>query len=471
MYDKSEYAGSASNSETYSKYYKKNYEVNGSPKGYDLEALVRDPQNHMEDIIALAKYYYYKNGLIMRVVNIIRDFGVGELSLNYPTKNKRAKKVVDDFNTRVDINQVIKDILFELTLSGNCAGYNRNGKRIDIYPITKVEVTPLILNNKPVLAYKNDMDFDEAELPAGWEKRLYMSYPKEVADGIKKGKDKIILDVKNTFFDKINSSRYEPYGVTFLLPAFDELAHKNMLKEAERSTATGIIEKILRVSVGDKDHSPKQPEINFYDNLINSKKGALRVTVPYFVNAEWIEPKTDVFGAEKFEQVDKDLLSALGVSLTLIRGEGGGNYSEGVISIAGLIKSIESVRGNIPNIITEWYKTELNKNGIPETHCPTVELPPVEIDKTARLEMVQWLFEHAGLPYQALYQEHGYDFSSVKLIRDSENEEKIDDTFKLRQQPFQGSKAGAGAPGKNMSERKTDPSKSNNNVPRPSDNK
>lgn len=461
-----ELAGRASDTNIYSQYFKKNYEVSGSPKGYNLEALVKDPQGNIEDIIALSKYYYHKNGLIMRTVNIIRDFGVGEPILNYPTKNKNVKKVVEAFNKRINIRQVLEDMMFELVLSGNCAGYNRNGKRIDIYPITKVEVSPLIVKNKPILLYKNEESFDDNyDITPEMQKNLNRAYPPEIANGIKNNVDKIQLNVKNTFFLKVNSSRYEPYGVTFLLPAFDELGHKNLLKEAEKATATGIIEKILRISVGDKDHAPTQPEINFYDNLIAGKKGSLKVTVPYFVDFNWIEPDTQIFGEEKFTQVDKDLLSALGVSLTLIRGEGGGNYSEGVISIAGLIKTIEGLRGGIPAIVEEWYMDELKRNNLPETHCPKVELPKIEIDNSSRIEMVQWLFEHAGLPYEIMYDECGYDYTSIKLMRESENETEEEETFKLRQQPFQG-QGDAGRPQLNQNKRKTDKSKSNNENPR-----
>ncbi len=112
----------------------------------------------------------------------------------------------------------------------------------------------------------------------------------------------------------------------------------------------------------------------------------------------------------------------------------------------------------------------MKPNGICPKNAPQAILPRVEIDSSARLELMQWLFEHAGLPYQSLYEEHGYDFSSVKLLREQENDEKIEDTFSLRQQPFQGSgNSGglpAGTPTKPLNERKTDPSKSNNENPR-----
>jgi hypothetical protein len=195
----------------------------------------------------------------------------------------------------------------------------------------------------------------------------------------------------------------------------------------------------------------------------------LKVTVPYFVDMNWIEPDSNVFGVDKFEQVDKDLLSALGVSLTLIRGEGGGNYSEGVISIAGLIKSIESLRQNLPDIVKGWYKQELKKNGLSENYAPDVELPEIEIDKSTRIELTKWMFQNAGMPYEVMYKEMGYDYTSVKLVRKEENSEKVEDIFKLREQPFQG---GAdpknGRPTLDDSERKTDKNKSNNETPRPS---
>ena len=52
--------------------------------------------------------------------------------------------------------------------------------------------------------------------------------------------------------------------------------------------------------------------------------------------------KTDmvVLGNYNNMQIDKDILNTLGISLSLIRGESGGNYSEGVINFTGLIKTI-----------------------------------------------------------------------------------------------------------------------------------
>jgi hypothetical protein len=389
-----------------------------------------------------------------------------------------VKKVIDNFNKRIGIEQLLRDIMFELAQTGNCAGYDRGGKRIDIYPITKVEVAPLIYNNKSVLLYLNDMNLNilGVNIPSNIAKKLELSYPKEVAIGIKKGADKIMLDVDNTFFLKVNSSRYEPYGMPFHLTALDELAHKTLLKEAERSTALSIIEKILKIGVGDKDHKPKQTEIDFYAGLFDGKKGSLKVTVPYFVNPEWIEPEVDIFGKEKFEQVDLDILNALGVSLTLIRGEGGGNYSEGFIAITGLIKTIENLRSGIPEIMEELYRKELKRNGIKEDRVPKFKFKPVEIDKSATIEMLQWLFQNAGLPYQVLYDEAGYDFVSVKLQREKENTDKIEDTFKLRQQPFQGGAGAgddvAGRPETPLMKRKTDKNQSKTaNEPKPSKSK
>ncbi|WP_336786944.1 hypothetical protein [Paenibacillus sp. MMO-177] len=473
---KFEMAGRVAESDSYSRYYANNYESSGSPKGFDLEAIFNDPQGNIDKIFYLGKYYYAKSGIIMRVINIIRDFGIDGIDFHYKKENEKAQKVIDDFNKRIGLKQVMRDMIFELAQSGNVAGYDRDGKRIDIYPVTKIEVSPLIVGNKPVLLYKNEMSIDDLtdSLPKGLAKKLELTFPKELARGFRKGDAKIVLDVSNTFFHKVNSSRYEPYGVPFILTAFDELAHKTVLKEAERSTATGIIEKILLVQVGDKDHKPKQPEIDFYSNLMTGKKGSVKITVPHFVNLSWVEPKTDIFGTDKFEQVDKDILNALGVSLTLIRGEGGGNYSEGFIAVSGLIKTIESLREGLVPIVREWHVKELERNGISEEYCPDTVLKPIEIDKSAKIELLQYLFQNAGLPYEVLYKESGYDYDVVKLIRENENKDKVEDIFKLRAQPFQGGadpNSEAGAPTKSLSARKSDKSQSNNDQPRPSTSK
>ena len=66
------------------------------------------------------------------------------------------------------------------------------------------------------------------------------------------------------------------------------------------------------------------------------------------------------------------------------------------------------------------------------------------------------------------------DFDSVKLIREDENEQDMDETFKIHSMPFQGQqdiedpavKDEGGAPEKKASERKSDKTASNNNQPR-----
>ena len=461
--------GSKTNS-SYGTYFKDNYEISGSPKDYNLEQIFRDPQDNIDRIVSLSKYYYNKVGIIMRVVNIVRDFGSTGYTIEYPTRNKKAKDVVKAFEDKVKLERLIKDMVFEIGLTGNCAGYHRSGKRIDIYPVTKIEVSPLIIDNNPVLIYVNDNLLEEMALSEDEEKlyeKLSKTYPEEVAKGIQNGDERIVLNDDNTFFVKTNSSRYEPYGVPFILTAFDELAHKTVLKEAERSTATAIIDKVLMMQVGDSDVKPKEKDINFYHRLLEGKKGSVRITVPYYVDLKWIEPETSIFGKSKFEQVDQDILNALGVSLTLIRGEGGGNYSEAFISVEGLTKIIDNIRCDIPDVVNRWFRDIIVSAGIEEKHAPEFKFHPIEIDKNARIELVQWLFEHAGLPFEALYEEHGMNYSLIKMKREDENKDKVEDTFSLRQQPFQGLNQG-GAPEKGLTDRKSDKSQSNNDQPRPS---
>jgi len=461
---------------TYSKYYYSNYTASGSPVDYDFERIFKAPQENIKDIVGLCKYYYNKVGIIARVVNIVRDFGITDYRINdRENTSKKARKLVDNFVERIALKDVLRDVMFELAQTGNCGGYDRDGKRIDLYPVTKIEVSPLVVNNNPVLLFMNELSMQLEAYDEKILKRLEIAYPPEIYKMIKNNEEKAILDVDKTFFLKTNSSRYEPYGVPFILQAFDELAHKTVLKEAERATAVGIIDKILRVSVGDKDHTPKQKEIDFYHNMFDQKKGSLKVTVPYFVDVKWIEPDTSIFGAEKFEQVDQDILNALGISLTLIRGEGGGNYSEGFLSITGLIKTIENLRLGIPNLVNNWFKAELKRNGMNPDQAPVFTMEPVSIDASAKMDMIKFLFQSAGLPYEVLYKEAGLDYLNVKAIRESENEEDLDEKlFKPHVLPFSGNQQNdgkvqddkGGAPTKNLTDRKSDKSKSNNDQPR-----
>lgn len=412
----------------------------------------------------------------MRVINIIRDFGGTDFTLNFPKKDARVKACINDYNERIDINQTIKDMIFELAITGNLACYDRDGDSIDIYSIDQIEVLPIMAGSKQLIGYKTEnLPFSSYMYDEEVNKLAETAFPKEVIEARKKGKAIAILDSECAYFAKVNSSKYERYGIPVILPAFDDLAHKSLLKEAERATANDIIDKILLVKIGDADNKPSEALINKYNDLFNGVSGSIRAVVPYYVDMGWVEPQTNIFGQDKFIQIDNDILNTLGVSLTLIRGEGGGNYAEGMISFTGLTRTIDNIRSQIPNIIHEMYRAELERNGLKAENAPTISFRDVVIDKESKLGLVKELFQNAGLPYEVLYEEFGYDFDHIKLLREDENEEKVEEIFKLRAQPFQGFQQGlynndpddeGGAPTKTTSSRKSDKNQSNNKTPR-----
>lgn len=455
---------------TYSRYFSQKFTINGEPKGYDLQKYAQNPQDNINELSALAKYYYISEGMIMRTVNIIRDYSVTELHLDYDKGKGKVKAIVDSFLKKIDINKFCKDFVFEMAMTGNCFCYDRDGEYIDIYPLDLIEVSNVVINGKQQVYFDNSqMEFEMSDNPEE-AKLMAKAYPEEIQKGIRQDRAKIPFDLDKSYFSKMNSSRYDRYGVSFLVPAFDDLSRKNLLKEAERSTASGIIDQILHIKVGDKDHSPSKEEVLFYSDLFTDKTGSVRVTTPYYVGLEWISPDSEIFGETKFLEIDKDLLSTLGVSLTLLRGEGGGNYSEGMINITGLIKTIESIRSFLPPIIEDMIRRELERNGINADKTPKVSFNEIVIDENARLGLVQWLFEHAGLPYRVLFEEHGYDYDYMKLERLEENNSDDDKVFELRNQPFQGNmpkeEQEVGRPEKDLSERKSDKNQSNNDQPR-----
>lgn len=461
--------GSVTNkTSSYSTHFAKNFNVDGSPSGTDLESIFNNPQDSIDDIVAYSKYCYRKHGIIMRVINIIRDFGATGLKLSYPVKDKRVREIIEGFNKRIDIEQLVRDIIFELALTGNVACYDRDGSRVDIYPIDMIKVIPLITNNKQRIAYKVlTTDFNIDDYGDEINKAIESAYPKEILDAQKSGNQYAVLSEENAYFAKINASQYEPYGVSVILPAFEDLSHKSLLKEAEKSTANDIIDKILRVAVGDKDNKPTAQLIGDYNKLFAGKDGSLLATVPYYVDINWIEPETDIFGQDKFVEIDTDILNTLGVSLTLIRGEGGGNYAEGMINFTGLVRTIEGIRHHIPCIIEDLYRKEMVRNGLKADHAPVVKFDDVAIDSSTKTELLMNLFTNAGLPYQALYEGCDMNWDYVKLMREDENSQNMDETFKVHTMPFQGDPNGEpGAPEKSDSERKTDKTASNNEAPR-----
>lgn len=478
-------------SNAYSTYFENRFNANGTPKDIDLEAIFCSPQDHIKEIVDYSKYCYRKYGIIMRVANIIRDFGASDYKINYPSKDKRVKEIIENYCEKIDLDSLLRDMMHEFVLTGNLCMYDRV-ECIDIYPISSIKVLPISTNGKWLIGFdilntfNNYSDYLNSTVEV--DKLLSVAYPSEILKAKNKGQNIAILNPNNVYFSKINSSKYERYGVPVFLPAFDDLAHKSLLKEAEKSTAKNIIDKILCIKVGDIDNKPSKNLIDEYAGLFDDMNGSVNVSVPYYVDINWIEPNTNVFGQDKFIQVDTDILNTLGVSLTLIRGEGSGSYSDGMISFAGLTKTIDNIRGNIPKIVNSLFKKELVRCGKNPTLAPSIEFNEVVIDKQAKYDLVKDLFVNCGLPYEVLFEECGYDYDRLKLIRKDENSQNVEDIFKLRQQAYQGQfntdnsdsedeedKTDSvdntpvqekGRPKKRLNERKSDKNYSNNKNPR-----
>lgn len=471
----------------YSTYFSKNFNVDGSPSDTELESIFNNPEDNMDDIVGYLKYCYRKYGVIMRVVNMIRDFGSTGLSLDYPSKNKEVKKVIEAYNNKIEINCLLRDMIYEIALTGNLVCYDRDGHNVDIYPINKIKAIPLIEDGKQRIAYKTEYFTLNDSFGKDIDDKVEQAYPKEILDN--KNSQYIPLDKDKAFFKKINASRYEPYGMSIIVPAFEDLAHKSLLKSAERSVANDIIDKIMLIQIGDSDNKPSDNLIQQYSNMLSGVKGSIQLTVPYYVNASYVEPETTVFGQEKFLEIDADILNTLGVSLTLLRGEGSGGYSEGIINFTGLCRTIENIREPVADIVYGLYQNELERNGFSRDLAPKPHFKEVVIDKDAKMEMLMNLFQNAGLPYQVLYEGCDMDFDYVKLVREEENSQNMEDTFKLHAQPFQGgfsqedpngegditdekqnNKNGnhdkGGRPSKSLTQRTTDKNRSNNNQPR-----
>lgn len=408
----------------------------------------------------------------MRVVNLYRDFGICGYNLKYTKTNDKAKQVISDYMNRINIRQFMKDAIHELALTGNVVCYDRDGQAIDIYPINVITVFPLVKDGQCLVGYNISEINDYFETYGkGIDEYLEGAYPKEIIQAQKNGNDYAMLNEQNTFFKKINSSRYERYGTSILLPAFEDIAHKNLLKSVEKSISNSIIDKILLIQVGDNEVKPSQKLINQYASAFNNVGYGATVVVPYYVNASFVEPDISGLNTDKFVEVDKDILNALGISVSLLRGEGQGSYSDGLVNFTGITTSIENCREPIAEIVNGLFKNELARNGISIEYAPTIEFDDVVIDENSIASIVSKMFTEAGMPFETYYQALGYDYEQIKALRIKENEEKVEEIFKPRQtaytMSYNDNLVDTGRPQENLSERQTDPNQSNNKQIRP----
>lgn len=307
---------------------------NGAPRFYHplFEAsnmmLPRDRRERNE----WCRHFYRVEPIVATALDLHTEFPISNFS------NVCSDEYVKDFFDylafdKLDIVKLLLDIGLEYWKIGDVVPYgqlNSNDgtwERFVILNPDYININSSILADEPTIELIPDDELKAivAAGPRGPYSQVYSQLPENVIRSVRMGKN-IALD--NVLVSHIahKASPYEVWGTPLMMRCFKSLIYKDKLREAQHAIANRHITPLRIFKIGQPgEPMPDQQDLdNFRDTLLMAEED------PNFVLVYHYGLQTDYVGSSgkilplntEFDFIEKELLHGLGISQSMLNGEG-----------------------------------------------------------------------------------------------------------------------------------------------------
>ncbi len=327
---------------------------------------------------------YYTTPVIRNIIDLMVDFASEGLTISH--KAESQKRFFQRWADRSGFSDIIPRIFHTLLLTGNCVVLRRTGKittttkkellkanlksekvRPNIVPIgyTILNPTRITIENSEIFGDKNifftlnKSDIDRLKKPKTKKDiEVIQSLPPEfVEEAIKKGV--VQLDSSRVTVLNYKKLPWQTWAFPLIFSALDDINFKKMLRQMDSSSAADVIKSIVLFKLGNMKEGfpPDKKRFQKLASLLKSVSSAKNIVWDDLISIETSYPPIDkILGKEKYEVVDRDILSNFGVSEVLVSGRTG-NYSSGFLSVRTLQEKLETLR---ESVLREFIKKELS---------------------------------------------------------------------------------------------------------------
>lgn len=232
---------------------------------------------------------------------------------------------------------------------------------------------------------------------------------------------------------------YERYARPRTLRIFDSIEYKRSLKEADLSTLDGISNAILKITIGNDDYPvTSQAELEAVAQLFNTPSKSFDVVWNHTLKVEKIvSPEIDkILGQAKYDQVNDDMTTGLGMSRALLDGGGDMNASEVDLLVKGVSEEISYARRQVTRWIYREYQQIAEAMGF--ERFPKIRWDDgILLDTILFMNTLGQLVDRRMLSYRTSLEALGFDYSNE--LRNMEEEVPLveEGTFGIIGSPWQ----------------------------------
>ena len=298
-----------------------------------------------EDRAKKAWEYYTEEPLVKNCVNSWRTFAVGD-EIRITSDDDTVKAEANDLGTRLRISRFVKDMILQLLVKGDAVGfkrYTKDGK--DIEQITCVN--PVSIKVK----------YSQGELIE------VQQFPDD-KPGAGSGID---LPVEQTLHLKWDAPEFSPRGNSIALPAFQSIELLRHYRHAEEAIAKRWATPLRIIKVGGEFAGklivPDQKMLQEVRDLMNKMDMKSGMIAPFYVTVETHGTEGQVLNVEdKVKEVKEDIVVALGLSRSLVSGDGP-NFATASVSMQKMLVMIREIKHSARAILDWIYDDWLEISG------------------------------------------------------------------------------------------------------------
>ena len=436
-----------------------------------------NPEANIDKLRQLGKWLYYANGSVHTAVEYMRTMhtldGVPvcknrEPGLEAHANYARSRKKMTATLRQIRYKEFIRDALFREATEGMQVSYLEvqtpaessvklmsDSDIMNITEINELGVGAAIIslpvdhcrlvgrrNGVPVVAFdlRYFLSMGESE-----RNRALKGFPLEIRNAFnnyhKNGKlahNWLVLDEKATICTKICASAKSPFGVPFTVKAAEDVLYQKKYSDTKADVLDNVMTEIFYqvlpagAQKGLSSLTQKQQEAqhNTVKNAVmdNRHNGGRRfVTVATGTEINKISVDTSILKDDAESGIQTSVASSLGISPTIIAGEGGDTYASASLNAEYLAAYVYSW---IADIMTELNKA-INAKVIRDRHC-VVDfeiLPTTYINQEKLYEHMRKLYSECGGSLSAIVASAGMSIDSYLSLMDWERAQGFDKKY------------------------------------------
>jgi len=394
---------------------------------------------------------YYTTPVVRNIIDLMVDFASEGLRIEH--KIDSQQRFYDEWARRSGFYELIPQIFHSILLTGNCFVMKRTGKvskavqqemsrgslefpnvKNRILPIsytilnpTRIEIEQSELFDERNISFKlSEADIKKIKNPSNKNQRdvLKSMSPQVRAAALKSGTVFLEPDkVTPLFYKKL---AWQSWAYPLIFSCIDDINFKKMLRQMDESSAADVIKAIVIFKLGNtkENFGATQAMFSKFATLLKNPAEAKNIVWNDLIDVMDSYPPIDkILGSEKYDVVDRDILTNFGVSEVLVSGRAG-NYSSAFLSVRTLQEKLETVRNYVMNafVIPELVQIQraVNFRNKPKARFSSMSLR----DEQAEKKLLMGLLDRKIISAQTMHETLGLDTGIEKMRLAKEDSDK-----------------------------------------------